>query len=847
MKTLGLPSYTAATTRFDPWGIIAPYVPAVSYAALCLTSRTLNSHFAPRLWNDPLRMVQLLRLDRNEELSWYLRRFIGGSIKVARESTRALVLVLDFRDFATFTADFLSSAVEEALEDTIRRLPTIFPRLRCLLLDGHPAFDPGSLTRAAAAARTARQQNPELPPYKPLLLSIAGSNTELPASYFVAEYTRSLVYLDISQVPGSLRTPATTGAFGSRTLPCLRVLKARGRELGDAGVKALCTAFGRQLWSLDVSCNNITDAGLAAIITCCVPNLSFWSDTHYDAEGKVTILQSSETHEARPFMIIEESDLSASFCHPERHFADSPAYEQSGNVVQRPNGLATLLHDGPDDLLRFIAGGAGEDVAPDMVEEVMASRQCRGLGLSHLAIRENRITQAGVERMIQMCRGNLEYFECDMTLMRTRLNLFSPYYHRQSRLYGFLGSSWLLRPVVSSSLRSLYLHHSIVTQVPTITMSGSKESSLADAWLAEVMLLPRAELAWPGNGFVPDMNPRLTSLTLTNLPRRSAGPLVKKLKHFLRLLYEQEQAIESTSRALLMESASPRTSVMLKGLRHLRLEFDLYSDHVTFDESPDDDKGMPVDMDADTEADMDQPPPEFSFFHTWGPETPPSRTGTPRRPSPSPSRPGEDQITVNHPAPRAPGRTPPIAPNGGDPEDIGQETLNLSLDHNGAFTTSRLVPGVSVWVGPKCFFHGSGNDGEHTHHPAITEYVRNVKNRTLLRIGVGPATPPQVQAGVPHGVYLFQGAWDAILLAALDSSAAAALKSGDHNGMQDPALGLPRMKMPTSRDVSDMVDIVSELKRFRAAERAEGRHWTGALEVVHRRRDDGAKDNGFWR
>lgn len=66
MKTSGLPSYTAATTKLDPWGIVAPYVPASSYTTLCLTSRTLHAHCAPRLWNDPLRMVQLLRLDRNE-------------------------------------------------------------------------------------------------------------------------------------------------------------------------------------------------------------------------------------------------------------------------------------------------------------------------------------------------------------------------------------------------------------------------------------------------------------------------------------------------------------------------------------------------------------------------------------------------------------------------------------------------------------------------------------------------------------------------------------------------------------------------------------------------------------
>lgn len=828
-KTSALPSYTAATTRPDHWGIIASYVPVASYTSLCLTSRTLHAHFAPRLWNDPLRMVQLLGLDRNEELNWYLRRFIGESVKVAREHIRALVLALDFRDFATYTAEFFSWAVEEALDRTLRQLPALFPRLRCLLLDGHPAFNPASLTRVADTAKATRQRNTYLPTYKPLLLSIAGSNTELQASYFASEYTRDLVYLDISHMPGSLRTPANAGLFGSRSLPNLRVLKARGRELDDAGVKALCTAFGRQLWSLDVCENKMTDAGLDSIITHCMPARSLLSDSRYDIEGKAIIGKEAGPSEGGPFVTIVESGLSASFIHPERHFADPPAYISSENLVQRPSGAAPVMRDDLDDMLLFLAGGAGQDIAPEMVEELTESRRCRSSGLSHLAISGNQVTQAGVERMLCLSRGALEHFDCDLSLMRTRLPWTSKQSYQQSCLYSLIGSTYLFRPVISSSLRSLRVHHSLVTQIPTVDRKqGIKASSLGDTWQAEKLLMPRASLAWPDDGFVPDTNPRLTSLTLTNLPRRSAGPIVNKLKDFFVLLYEQQNNINNMRRALSGGIVSRRSPIMLTGIRHLRLEFDSIPETGDADITG---SGI-VYFVPDVEIVKNAPPADFSFFGTWAPETTAAQVEIPRHPSPNLHLSEECR-------PQPP--PPPPPPHSQSGESMAREpapTQPLSQD-----TDSAPCPAVpptpstaqtTVWVGPGC----SSSD-----HPAVTEYVRNIKEQPRLRAAVGPATPPQVRAGVPSGVHLFQAAWEATLLAALETTE----PGTQRGGMQDPALGLMRLRMPTNIEVGAMVDVVDELKRFRAGERAAGRHWTGTLEVINMNKAAAATESGFWR
>jgi hypothetical protein len=91
---------------------------------------------------------------------------------------------------------------------------------------------------------------------------------------------------------------------------------------------------------------------------------------------------------------------------------------------------------------------------------------------------------------------------------------------------------------------------------------------------------------------------------------------------------------------------------------------------------------------------------------------------------------------------------------------------------------------ILVWI-------GSTRSGTNA---LINEYRRLVTDRNL-QDHVGPATPAQVLAGAPRGSYLFQTAWLAAIM--------------------PTDLAPP----PTSR-LSEMVDVVDELRKFRLKGRA---------------------------
>lgn len=61
-----LPSYQDATKRLDWLVLVAPYVRVRDYARLCRVSRRFYSHFAPRLWNDPVQVARSLGICRDD-------------------------------------------------------------------------------------------------------------------------------------------------------------------------------------------------------------------------------------------------------------------------------------------------------------------------------------------------------------------------------------------------------------------------------------------------------------------------------------------------------------------------------------------------------------------------------------------------------------------------------------------------------------------------------------------------------------------------------------------------------------------------------------------------------------
>src|SRR5437868_14945077 len=104
----------------------------------------------------------------------------------ARLKTRCMVRSLDFRAFALQASGLYSTeASERAISESFRTLPQLFPRLICLLLDGHPELDPGSLATATAS------NSPSIE-----LLDLACCRQELTPKLFFPQFFRGLIYLD---------------------------------------------------------------------------------------------------------------------------------------------------------------------------------------------------------------------------------------------------------------------------------------------------------------------------------------------------------------------------------------------------------------------------------------------------------------------------------------------------------------------------------------------------------------------------------------------------------------------------------------------------------------------------
>jgi hypothetical protein len=112
----------------------------------------------------------------------------------------------------------------------------------------------------------------------------------------------------------------------------------------------------------------------------------------------------------------------------------------------------------------------------------------------------------------------------------------------------------------------------------------------------------------PHDPFIPDTNPRIRSLTLTDVPRKSYGLVINWLKGFLDLAARQESNIELSAPA-----DRRRGAEMLSGLRVLRLEFEARRDQPVA-------AGLSVSGNADADVFMEESAKDFSFFDGDGGE-----------------------------------------------------------------------------------------------------------------------------------------------------------------------------------------------------------------------------------
>ena len=780
-----------------------------------------------------------------------------------RPRTLALVRSLDLRGFVAGAADFSLYYCSTTLSKALRLLPSAFPRLACILLDGHADVEPEALASppgdvSSLAAPDAAERE------RPLLLSMPHCQAKLPASFFASPYLRSLVYMDVSDMPGSLKTPLVQRTLSPANLPGLRILKARGREMDNGTATLLFETFKEQLWSVDLSRNKLSDGALDDMLYFSFPAVSSRRD-NFAVEGRLTYPPGEGSPSFGKFCFVDESEWSASFSHPLRHLADAPSYAAHAHAQDGPQGGASPRLDGrvrirpdsADAVKAMLSGGLGRHgPSPEQIHELDI---CRGhQGITHLYLNGNNISAAALASMIRSSPGQLQRLECDTMSFKVHEAARPSWLPANARLSGILGWAHVFRPVFSANLQVLRIHHSLVTQLPSLEVDNLP--AMECLWLAETCLLPRAELAYP-EAFVPDMNPRLQSLTLTRIPRYSRGPLIEKLISFLRLASLQERVIQD------IRAANRRGPATLPGLRHIRLEFEPDPREATLVDEP-----CAEDV-LDAAGLLDSRGDDFSFFRDsgWAPSPSPSNSATTAgktRPivrseselrgksssSSSSNNNNNEPDRLNH-SPLQPTATEEADDDDDDDDDDQPPseyvTHTWSWPQNSSSNPSTSTVSVPVWTGPRRPARAG------TIPPAVREYARLLRANnpsSSLRADPVPASPNHVAAGVPHGTYIFSAAWDAIATTTTTTTTTASSSSRTGTGM-GTGTGVP--PRPTRAELlAGMRDVLAAVKAYRAQTRTAYRataaaaagkdkgkgkevplggphfHWTGRLEVA---------------
>lgn len=620
------------------------------------------------------------------------------------KSSRGLVRILDARQFGKNAYDFWSDQQTGTLGKAFERALTLLPNVNAILLDGHRDLDLAFLT-----VPDQRRQYGNLH-----VLSVAECRYQIPRLFFAAPSLQNVVYLDISYLPGSLLSVVQPAV-----LPALRILKVRGRELNDSRCLEMLGHLGLRLWSLDISDNNVTDSTVQAIKDWCISPWPLRTEAHGHAEGKLLSMGGGSKFHG-PFLSIEDGDLSASFSHPERYYVDAPRYMAQStwatqeNHVSRSDGSSGIRIDTVEAATALLTAGDGPAETQDYRQSA---------GLTHLRVSNNQLSAVGIQKFLRISNGHIEDLTCDSLSLLPKDGQSGSFWPPDTNLRGILGAAHCFRPVMSPNLRVLRLHHSVVTNIPTLHMHGA--SYQARSHLAETVIRERAETLFPQT-FSPDMNPRLSSLTLTCLPRRSCGPLISKLKQFLKLLSDQERAIQDISRTV----STRRSPGLLKGLRHLRLEFD-------HDDVMDD--GFSASVNLVGKQLMESEDEMFSFFRDE------QRVETQISAMQASSF---ANAALNSKGVAGESRPPRV-----DQSYFPDRDKSDFVTHDGRWNDEAFS--VQVWIGPA--------------NPDAPEALRDYRRMVVehdVRDGVGPVTPAQIKAGAPRSSFIYQIAWSAAVMPA---------------------------------------------------------------------------------
>ncbi|KAG6060956.1 hypothetical protein E4U17_003026 [Claviceps sp. LM77 group G4] len=692
-----LPSYQEAIEAADWLQLVLPYCRFNDYPALCLVNRHFNDVISPLLWRDVLKSVRLSGLDPGDDVKWLLN-FVYFGLDHLSASTRSLIRILDARLFGKAAYEPWSNQQESTLGKAFERASTRLPNVNVILLDGHRDLDFSFVTGRQGCRTLGSIQ----------VLSIAECRVQVPRLFFTAPSLQNLTYLDVSYLPGSL-----VSAIQPAVLPCLRILKARGRELHDDQCLELIGLFKRQLWSLDISDNSVTDNVIQSMKDWCMPRLSLRSEGDQFIEARI-VYRGGGTDLYGPFLSLEDEESGGPLPHPERYCVDAPRYVAETSLGDQCHDQSESRSDGTtisrqDTVEAAVALLTGDD-AHARGEEYKQS-----MGLTHLRLSQNALSAVGIQKLLHVSNGGIEDLACDSMLFLPRVAQYGRFWPPNVSLRGILGAAHCFRPEMSRNLRTLRIHHSVVTNIPTLVMHGA--SRKACSLVAETVIRERIESMFPET-FLPDTNPRLYSLTLTCLPRFSSGPLITKLIEFLKLLSVQEGTIQDISRTM----PTRRSPELWRGLRHLRLEFD-------------NSETMDVSTNFSFDAEHSEDEEVFSFFQN--------------------EQRGGSQGSISF------GRQSLSSAD----VVLTSEELNLGgacwwnqdrssyVTHHGHWNDKPFS--VPVWVGS---VDDEAPEAQRAYRRLVVDYG--------IRDGVGPVTPAQIQAGAPPKSFIYHIAWSATVMPA---------------------------------------------------------------------------------
>jgi hypothetical protein len=359
-----------------------------------------------------------------------------------------------------------------------------------------------------------------------------------------------LIYLDVSGT--SKKT--LQNLFSHEQVPHLRILKMRDLHLATPELVRLLRELTRRLFSLDVRNNLLTDDVVPWLLALCFqdaldqrPNLR----PHVDSET---------------FYYHTASNSCNSL---ERYNDHAPCYSEASSAIAEQE---TFLSDGklelqPDELDNVAKYFQEHDRIKSLRRHntlLEGDPMLRATGLTHLRLANNRLTSDALQTLL-MGTNQLQLLDFGSgPQTRHRLGTTNP----NLRPVCQPDSVKLLCLGVSHRLQCLRVHHSIITHTPTLLTKGEFHISESHRMkLSEKDYAEEEMVYWP-KYWNPDLNPRIETLTLTDVPRWSEGLVIKRIVEVLRIAANQESLI-----AKAMPINARRGWHMLPGLRCLRLEF----------------------------------------------------------------------------------------------------------------------------------------------------------------------------------------------------------------------------------------------------------------------------------